>query len=114
MAKARKASSKTTTKGATPKMKRVAKKASDLLADPGTPLHAINQSETKETVTGHAWTATKNLGAAAANACLAWTNNGADHKGNSGDVAAKDATWTALTDAETCDAMNHLYCFEVP
>lgn len=92
----------------------IAKKAGDLLTDPGTPLHAIDQSEAKETVTGHAWTATKNLGEAAPNGCLAWTNAGADHKGNTGDVAAKDATWTQIDTAETCDTMNHLYCFEVP
>ena len=91
----------------------VAKKAADLLEDPGLPLHAINVTESEEKVGGHVWTATKKLGAAATNACLAWTNAGADHKGNTGDTAG-DATWTELPDAETCDSMNHLYCFEVP
>jgi hypothetical protein len=91
----------------------IAKKAADLLAEPGTPLHAINLSEAKEKVTGHVWTATKNLGTAATNACLAWTNAGADHKGNTGDSAG-GTTWTELADAETCDSKNHLYCFEVP
>lgn len=92
----------------------IAKKASDLLAPPGLPLHAIDQSESMTKVTGHAWTGTKNLGEPAVTACLAWTNGAADHKGATGDVTAADATWTELATTETCDTKNHLYCFEVP
>lgn len=92
----------------------IAKKAADLGAEPGLPLHAIDLSESKSKVTGHAWTGTKNLGEAALTACLAWTNPDADHKGGAGDIAAKDATWTELETAETCDTQNHLYCFEIP
>lgn len=93
----------------------VAKKASDLLADPGLPLHAINLDESEEKVTGHAWTGTKPLGEPAAKACLAWTTDtGGDRTGSAGDVTATDATWTELTTPPPCDSKNHLYCFEVP
>ena len=75
---------------------------------------AITLDETKKKTTGHAWTGTKPDGSGAATACLAWTHDESTHQGGAGDVTSKDDTWTAIDKAPSCDAKNHLYCFEIP